>query len=169
MTALRIVEYPDDVLSQIAAPINEFGNTLAELVERMAGTLDEVGGIGLSAPQVGSSLRIALAKLDDGAISAFINPTITASARPGFVQESCLSIPGVVGHVTRATMVTVSAQNVHGELFEMQLSGMPAVCLQHEIDHLNGVLFIDRLNVLQKLYLRLKNPHLFKRPSLVAR
>jgi peptide deformylase len=84
----------------------------------------------------------------------FVNPEILASARPGLVEESCLSVPGVVGNVVRATQVRVRAQDRNGQTFEGDLEGMHAVCLQHETDHLDGRLFVDRLSWIRRLRAR---------------
>ena len=85
----------------------------------------------------------------------YINPKILTRALPGLVEESCLSVPGVVGNVVRATQLRVRARDTAGEVFERDLEGMHAVCLQHEIDHLAGRLFVDRLSLFRRLRVRL--------------
>ena len=146
--ALRaILEYPDARLRQRAAPVTSFDRTLGRLADDLLETLYDKGGIGLSAPQVGAPTRIAVSDLSGSASEPhiFVNPEILSRSATGFIQESCLSVPGVVGSVFRATRVRVRAQDRDGQTFERDLDGMHAVCLQHEIDHLDGKLFIDRL------------------------
>ena len=158
---LPIVEHPDPLLRQVAAPVSKFGAQVTQLVNDMVDTLQHTGGIGLSATQVGKTSRIFIADLSDNGVACpecYINPQIMAKSRSAFVQESCLSIPGVSGNVVRSTRIRVSAQDIHGVPFERSLEGMHAVCVQHEIDHLNGVLFIDRLSKFAKLCRKLRQP-----------
>jgi peptide deformylase len=112
--------------------------------------------MGLSAPQVGAMRRVAVIEVDRGASSpaVYANPEILARSTPGLIEESCLSVPGVVGLVWRATKVKVRACDQLGRTFERELDGMHAVCLQHEIDHLDGKLFIDRLWLVKRLLVR---------------
>lgn len=147
MAVRSILEYPDSRLSQKAAPVTRFDEVLGRLATDLLETLYDRGGIGLSAPQVGTLERVAVMDLSGTASDPqiFINPTILSRAAIGLVEESCLSVPGVVGNVFRATRVRVSAQDLTGQSFERDLDGMHAVCLQHELDHLEGRLFIDRL------------------------
>jgi peptide deformylase len=157
MTRLDILEHPDPRLRQRARPVVSFDRDLGVLIDDMLETVRGAGGIGLSATQVGDQRRVLVIDPDGGGQTArvFVNPEIEHKTRFGFVEESCLSVPGVVGNVVRATEVTVSAQDGHGARFQRRLAGMAAVSLQHEIDHLDGVLFIDRLSALEKLRMRL--------------
>jgi peptide deformylase len=154
---LHILEHPHPTLRAVAAPVTRFDGTLKLEVERLIETLHSSGGIGLSGPQVGLSKRIAVADLSTNATEpqVFINPELSDAYKIGWVQESCLSIPGVVGNVARATRITVKAQDIDGNSFERKLDDMYAVCLQHEHDHLEGILFIDRLSALKKMRMRL--------------
>jgi peptide deformylase len=154
---LELIESPDPVLRQVAVPVLEFDARLREITNSLIATLSASGGIGLSAPQVGVSRRIVVTQSNAQAESAkvYINPVITERSNPGLVQESCLSLPGVSGTVQRATRLTVTAFSAAGESFTESLGGMEAVCIQHEIDHLQGILFIDRLFWLSRLRIKL--------------
>jgi peptide deformylase len=151
-----ILEYPDPRLSRRSLPVTAFDAELAGLVDDLVGTLASAGGIGLSAPQLGVLRRVALADLSGGtdAPEVYVNPAIVARSAFGLVEESCLSVPGVTGSVIRATQLRVRAQDPSGQPFERDLEAMHAVCLQHEIDHLDGTLFIDRLFWPRRLLIR---------------
>ena len=156
MALLAILEYPDPRLRLTAQPVNVFDASLARLVDDLCETLRASGGIGLAAPQTGDRRQVLVIDLSGGEAEPeiYINPEILASTAPGLVEESCLSVPGVVGNVVRATQVRVRARDRSGEAFERDLEGMPAVCLQHEMDHLVGKLFVDRLSLWRRLRLR---------------
>jgi peptide deformylase len=153
---LDILQYPDLRLRQPAAPVTEFDGGLDRLASDLLETLYATSGIGLSAPQAGDLRQVLVMDLSGTASDpqVFVNPEITARAAPGLVEESCLSVPGVAGNVLRATRVTVRAMDTAGQIFERSLEGMAAVCLQHEMDHLAGKLFIDRLSLFRRLRLR---------------
>ena len=157
MAVLPILEYPDPRLRLRSAPVVDFDDDLARLVEDLRDTLRASKGIGLAAPQTGDRRRVLVIDLSGGSTPAdvYVNPEILESAVPGLVEESCLSVPGVVGNVVRATQLTVSARHADGTAFERTLDGMHAVCLQHELDHLEGRLFVDHLSVFRRLGLRL--------------
>lgn len=157
MTQLEILEYPDPRLRQNAKPVTEFDDRLKQFVNDLFETLYAANAIGLSATQVDNQHRILAIDLSDNASApqVYINPEILSRSAWGLVEESCLSVPGVVGNVIRATEVRVRAQNCEGEAFERDLTGMHAVCLQHEMDHLEGTLFIDRLSLFRRLLLRI--------------
>ena len=155
MAVLTILQYPDPRLRRRAAAVTVFDAALARLAEDLLETLYARGGIGLSAPQVGDPRQVAVADLS-GTRSApciYVNPEILTRSRTAIVEESCLSVPGVVGNVLRSTRVRVRAQDLTGARFERDLADMDAVCMQHEIDHLAGKLFIDRLSPLRRLRL----------------
>jgi peptide deformylase len=156
MSILPIIEYPDPRLRLRADPVAVFDASLARLIDDLVKTLKATNGIALSAPQVGDRRRVVVIDLTGGATAPalYVNPEILARAAPGFVEESCLSLPGIVGNVWRATKVTVRASDRSGDTFERDLEGMHAVCMQHEVDHLEGKLFIDRLWLVRRLVVR---------------
>jgi peptide deformylase len=158
MTALSIIELPDERLRSVSSPVEQFDSQLASLVVDLRDTLAKEGGIGISAPQLGVLSQVVLINVPDDGLGeiVYVNPQILARSSWGFVQESCLSVPGISGLVFRATNITVSAYDALGNPFETQVTGMHAVCLQHEIDHLEGTLFVDRLSWFKKLRLRLE-------------
>lgn len=155
MAVLTILEYPDPRLRQRSLAVTTFDSALFRLVEDLLDTLYAKGGIGLSAPQVGEPWQVAVADLSGtrSAPRVYVNPEILTRSRPAIVEESCLSVPGVVGKVLRSTRLRVRARDTTGASFEQDLADMDAVCLQHEVDHLMGKLFIDRLSPLRRLRL----------------
>ena len=156
MARLPILEYPDARLRLRAQPVASFDEQVAQLVDDLFETLYATTGIGLSAPQTGHSLQVVVIDMscDASAPTEYINPAILSSSVPGLVEESCLSVPGVFGNLVRATQLRVRAWDRFGEVFESDLDGMHAVCLQHEMDHLDGKLFIDRLSLFRRLRVR---------------
>lgn len=146
-TMLDIYTLGEEVLTEKAKPVKTFDSALALLVDAMFETMTEADGVGLAAPQVGVSERLFVVDLRDGNRWVFINPEIIATSEECVTaEEGCLSIPGVFSEVTRAARVTVQALNVKGRPFTVEAEGLFARAIQHELDHLNGVLFIDRLD-----------------------
>ena len=156
MARLDILEYPDPRLRRVSLPVERFDDELLQLVADMTDTMHATEAIGFSAPQANDLRRVLVMDLSDDASApqAYVNPEILAKRTLGLVEESCVSLPGVVGNVIRATELLVRAQDPSGETFERELSGMEAVCLQHEIDHLDGKLFVDRLSWFRRLRIR---------------
>lgn len=155
MKTLPIVLLPDPILRQKSAPIERVDEDLRKFAGRMLETMYEAPGIGLAAVQVGEPRRmlvIDLAKEDEPkAPHVFINPEIVDSSSGRSVyEEGCLSIPETFAEVERPAEVTVSYIDLDGNKQEMHASGLMATCLQHEIDHLNGVLFIDHISRLKR-------------------
>ena len=149
MARLEILEYPDPRLRLLSAPVTDFDEGLERLVENLFDTLYATEAIGLSAPQVDVQREVLVMDLSGNASApqVYINPEIVSSAVPGLVEESCLSVPGVVVNAVRATEIRVRSRRPDGETFLRDLSGMDAVCLQHEMDHLEGKLLVDRLSL----------------------
>jgi peptide deformylase len=149
-----IVKYPDPVLSKKGAPVTEFGPELAQFVEEMWASMYAAHGIGLAAPQIGVSKRITVIDVsfkerpDERLV--LINPEIIAREGKQFEEEGCLSLPEIREKVQRAARVKVRAQDVNGEFFEAEGEELLARAMQHEIDHLDGVLFIDRISTLKR-------------------
>ncbi|MGJ5818833.1 peptide deformylase [Paludibaculum fermentans] len=158
---LRIVKYGDPVLEQVAQPVAEFGTPeLKQLVEDMFETMYANKGIGLAAPQVALSQRLTVidpsAGEDPEARIVLINPEIVSKQGSQIGEEGCLSIPGFREDVKRFNKVKVRAQNVDGETFETDGEELLARAMQHEIDHLNGVLFLSHLSLLKRDLIRRK-------------
>jgi len=156
MAIREILVYPDLKLKAHARPVESFDADLSRLVWDLSDTLYATSAIALSAPQIDEQQSVLLMDLSENRDTPqiFINPQITAKRGMGFVEESCLSVPGIVGNVMRAMAVRVRAQDETGAEFEKNLEGMDAVCLQHEIDHLMGKLVVDRMSVFKRLSLR---------------
>lgn len=156
MAQRDILEYPDLRLNLPSEPVTAFDDDLGQLIDDLLETLHATKAVGLSAPQVNDRRAVLVIDLseDASAPQVYINPEILAKAAWGLVEESCLSVPGVVGNVVRATEIRVRAQDRTGETFERDLTGMDAVCVQHEMDHLAGKLFIERLSIFRRLRIR---------------
>lgn len=156
MACLTILEEPDPRLRAVAKPVETFDSDLAMLAKDLTETLHSTSGIGLSAPQVGRSIQLLVMDLSEerNTPEIYINPQIQLTGQRCMVEESCLSLPGLEGVVPRVTAVRVRALDLAGNAFERELQDMHAVCLQHEMDHLAGRLFIDRVSLLHRLYMR---------------
>ncbi len=156
MTQRAILQYPDDSLHQVSAVVTAFDGGLRAVVDDLFDTLARGSAIGLAAPQIGVLQQIIVVSVPDDAFGAraYINPEIIEARGYGIVEESCLSVPDVVGNVVRHPEIRLRAQTLEGETTELELDGMHAVCVQHEIDHLNGKLFIDRLSWFKRLSIR---------------
>lgn len=156
MATRPILEYPDPRLRIPAEPVIEFDDSVDRLVDDLFDTLYATSGIALSAPQIGDPRQVLVADLsgDASAPEVYINPEIVASAMPGIVEESCLSVPGVQVKVVRATRIKVVASGRFGEGMERDLEGMSAVCIQHEMDHFEGKLLIDRMSMLRRWWVQ---------------
>ncbi len=154
MTIQKIKEYPEPVLRLKAQPVEHFDETLKSLVADMAETMYEAPGIGLAAPQIGQSLRVIVVDTtspgEPQRYLAMINPEITAHEGHQVDEEGCLSVPDLTAQVQRYLKVTVSYQDEDGTPHQLATENRFAVVLQHEIDHLNGVLFIDHLSPLKR-------------------
>jgi len=149
-----IVKYGDPVLERPAKPIVQFDAELEELAEDMFATMYAAQGIGLAAPQVGKSLRIAVVDVTGGknpeAKIVLVNPEVIHGEGEKREEEGCLSIPGFRGYVIRPQFVTVKAQTAKGEPFEIRGEDLLARAFCHEIDHLNGILFLTHLSMLKR-------------------
>ena len=151
---LTIRKYPDPVLSQPGEPVTEFNDELRQLVADMFETTYASQGIGLAAPQVGVSKRVTVIDLSMGKSPAerlvLINPEIISSQGRLYEEEGCLSFPDIREKVVRAAKVRIRAQDENGKWFEMDGEELLSRCFQHEIDHLNGMLFIFRMSALKR-------------------
>lgn len=143
---LTLLPDTDPILRQVAEPVTEFGDDLRQLVAAMAPIMAEHNGIGLAAPQVGISKRVILAKVKEIENFTLINPEIVETEGEFKFREGCLTFPGLFFDVKRAQKVTVRYQNIDGNHHEATLTNLAAVVIQHEVDHLNGKLFIDYIS-----------------------
>ena len=144
---LDIYRIGDEILRTKCEKVTQFDHSLEILIDAMFDTLDEADGVGLAGPQVGVDKRLFIVSLSDGTRKAFINPEIVeTSVETCPYEEGCLSIPGVYHNVIRPSKVKVFAQDEKGHAFTLDASGLLARVIQHENDHLDGKLFIDRLS-----------------------
>ncbi len=166
MSKLNILVYPDPRLRQVAQPVTGFDGELEGLVADMAETMYSAPGIGLAAVQVNVPKRVVVMDISEARddLRVFINPEISDLAGTTETEEGCLSVPGVFATVERAKTVTLTAQDVKGRPFEVAADEMLAVCIQHEIDHLNGRVFVDYLSRMKQGRIRKK----LKKEALVA-
>jgi peptide deformylase len=154
----KIVYLPDAVLRKVAKPITEFDESLQTLIDDMFDTMYDARGVGLAAPQIGVSLRLSVIDVEGDKKDqlVIINPEIIHEEGKQDYQEGCLSVPGSYDTVIRAEKVTVKALDRHGNPIEITADGLLGECLQHEIDHLNGKLYIDLLSPLKRAIARRK-------------
>ena len=158
MARLQILEYPDPRLRTRAKPVEAFDAALAKQVEDMFETMYAAPGIGLAATQVDYHKRLIVMDVseDRRQRQVFINPEILSAEGVGTGEEGCLSVPGIFDEVKRAATIRARAQDATGKVFEVELDGLAAVCLQHEMDHLDGKLFVDYLSDLKRERIRKK-------------
>ena len=158
MAKLSILEYPDPRLRKLAAPVSAVTPEIQKLVRDMAETMYAAPGVGLAATQVDVHKRVIVIDISESRddLHVFINPELVASEARAEHEEGCLSVPGVYDRVTRAARITVRALDERGEPFELATEGMLAVCIQHEMDHLIGKVFVDYLSPLKQARLSTK-------------
>lgn len=149
MAILEIRKAGDKVLKEICKPVEKIDRNIRQTLNDMAETMYKANGVGLAAPQVGISLRLVVIDVGDGLIE-LINPTIIKSEGREKDTEGCLSIPDIYGEVERFSKVTVEGLNRHGKKQCLVGEGLLARAFQHELDHLDGVLFIDRAETIQR-------------------
>ncbi|MFT3735557.1 MAG: peptide deformylase [Rhodocyclaceae bacterium] len=167
MALLPILHFPDPRLHKIAAPVKQVDSRIRQLVADMAETMYAAPGIGLAATQVDVHERVLVidASEDKSGLRAFINPEIIERSGEQICEEGCLSVPGIYEKVSRSGWIRVRALNEKGETFELEAEGLMAVCIQHEIDHLDGKVFVEHLSTLKQN--RIKNK-LAKRARITA-
>lgn len=175
MPLLRILTYPDPTLRKKCEPVEEIDDDLLELLDNMADTMYEAPGVGLAAPQVGITKRVIVADIkprerisdspedeeillppDRSELIELINPEIVFSEGEAIGEEGCLSIPGFISDVKRKYEVVVEGYDRDGEPIQIECEDLLARVLQHEIDHIDGILFIDRLSRLKRELLKKK-------------
>jgi peptide deformylase len=171
---LEIFTYPAPILKQIAKPVTEFNEDLRTLIKNMLFTMYHAPGIGLAAPQVGASIRMFVLdiwfdrekithadgseeyRLSEFSPMAIINPIFKSKTGEIIHEEGCLSVPGIYEDVKRAELVSIEFQDMFGNHHELDADELLSVCLQHENDHLDGIVFIERLSFLKKQLLEKK-------------
>jgi len=158
MALLPILEYPDPRLRKVAAPVLSVTPDIRKLVDDLAETMYAAPGVGLAATQVDVHKRVIVIDVSDTKdnLVVLINPEIVASEGQSECEEGCLSVPGYYDKVVRAALVTVRALDERGKSFERTTDGLLAVCIQHEMDHLIGKVFVDYLSPLKRLRLAAK-------------
>jgi peptide deformylase len=158
MAILQILQYPDERLHTIAKPVVQVNDVTRKLVKNMAQTMYAAPGVGLAASQVDVHERIIVVDISEthDDLLVFINPEILSLSGEQVGEEGCLSVPGIYENVTRADKVTVRALNLKGESFTLEAEGFLAVCIQHEVDHLQGKVFVEYLSTLKQTRLRTK-------------
>lgn len=153
MAKRTILEYPDPRLKKIARPVHVFDDRLRQLVADMAETMYSAPGIGLAATQVDVHERVIVIDVSEtkDQLRVFINPEILwAAEETALSEEGCLSVPGIYDEVRRPARVGIKAQDERGEAFKLDCDGMLAVCIQHEMDHLTGKVFVEYLSALKQ-------------------
>src|SRR6266478_9960694 len=155
---LDILEYPDPRLRKVATPVAAVNADIRKLVRDMAETMYAAPGVGLAATQVNVHKRVLVIDVSEARneLRVFINPEIVAAEGEAQCEEGCLSVPGYYDTVQRAARITVRAQDERGEPFELSAEGTLAVCIQHEMDHLVGKVFVDYLSPLKRTRLMAK-------------
>ena len=158
MSILTILHYPDERLRTIAAPVEKVDDEIRTLVDDMFETMYQAPGIGLAATQVDVHKRLLVIDISEDKTEplCFINPQIIADSGVEVMEEGCLSVPGIYEPVTRAKEITVRALGRDGNSFDMTVNGLLAVCVQHEMDHLEGKLFVDYLSEMKRQRIRKK-------------
>ena len=158
MALLPILRFPDPRLQKIARPVDKIDDSIRQLAADMAETMYEAPGIGLAATQVDVHLRVVVIDVSEerNALRVFINPEILSCDGLALGEEGCLSVPGIYDKVERAERVTVRYLDLSGQEQRLEAEGLLAVCIQHEIDHLNGKVFVDHLSQLKQTRIRTK-------------
>jgi peptide deformylase len=163
MALLPILEYPDPRLKKVAAPVAVVTPEIRKLVADMAETMYAAPGVGLAATQVNVHKQVIVIDISDARdeLRVFINPVLLKAEGEAENEEGCLSVPGYYDKVARAAWIRVRALNEHGETFELDAEGLLAVCVQHEMDHLRGKVFVEYLSPLKRTRLaaRMRKKH----------
>lgn len=158
MALLEIIRYPDPRLHQVAEPVTQVDDAIRKLVSNMAETMYAAPGIGLAATQVNIHQQIIVIDVSEkkNALQVFINPRIVATDGMQTCEEGCLSVPGIFEKVNRPENVTVEALDANGKPFTLSATGLLSVCIQHEIDHLKGKVFVEYLSQLKQTRIKHK-------------
>ncbi len=156
MAILKVLRYPDARLHKIAEPVKLFDRSLKRLVADMAETMYAAAGIGLAATQVDVHKQVIVVDVSErrDSLVVLVNPEIVESSGVSDIEEGCLSVPGIYETIERAERVRVRALDQNGNLFTLEAQGLLSVCIQHEMDHLQGKVFIERLSPLKQQRIR---------------
>jgi len=152
MTVLRMRTLPDPVLRQKAKRVATIDGSIQRLIDDMIDTMRAVHGVGLAAPQIGMSLRIVVIEIPEKEVITLINPEIIKRQGERMVEEACLSVPDYYGEIKRSEAVKVKAQDRQGKEFRLKGEELLAQALEHETDHLNGILYVDHIEGPDKLW-----------------
>ena len=158
MAKLTILNYPDPRLHTVAKPVKDVNDDIRQLISDMAETMYAAPGIGLAATQVNQHIQLIVidTSKEQNNLQVFINPKIVAKSGQKEYEEGCLSVPGVYENVTRAEKIKVEALDKHGKTFQLEAEGLLAVCIQHEMDHLLGKVFVEYLSPLKRNRIKTK-------------
>lgn len=158
MAILPILQYPDERLHKVAKKIDQVDNGIRKLVRDMAETMYSAPGVGLAATQVDQHIRLIVIDVSEthDDLKVFINPELQQQEGEKENEEGCLSVPGIYEKVSRAECVTVRALDEHGKPFTLEAEGLLAICIQHEMDHLQGKVFVEYLSHLKQTRIRSK-------------
>jgi len=158
MAILPILQYPDERLNKVAKKVDQINDAIRKLVRDMAETMYSAPGVGLAATQVDKHIQVIVLDVSDmhDDLKVFINPVLLDSQGEKVNEEGCLSVPGIYEDVRRAERVTVRALDEHGKPFTIEAEGLLAVCIQHEMDHLQGHVFVEHLSHLKQTRIRAK-------------
>lgn len=153
LETLRVIHYPDPRLFEICSPVETVNEDVRRLAEKMLQLMFESHGVGLAAPQVGITVRMFVASpsFDPGDTGVYINPQILSAEGSQETEEGCLSLPGISCKLKRADIVTIQAMDLEGNLFEETGEGLTACIYQHEYDHLDGKMLVDRMGTVAKM------------------
>ena len=153
MTALPIRHFPEDsVLRQKAKKVSRIDGSIERLIDDMIQTMRQANGVGLAAPQIGVPLRVIVVQMPGEEPIVLINPEIARRTGEQEVTEGCLSVPGYYGEIKRSAEVVVKGKNRNGKVIRIRAEGLMAEAMQHEIDHLNGTLYIDHVESPERLH-----------------
>ena len=152
MAIRTMCHLPDSVLRQKAKRVSVIDSSIQRLIDDMVETMQQANGVGLAAPQVGVSLRVVVVQMPGEEPIAIINPKMVKRAGEREVTEGCLSVPGYAGEIKRSISVTVKGQDRQGKAIRLKATGLMAEALEHELDHLNGILYVDHIESQDKLH-----------------
>jgi len=165
MAILNILHFPDDRLRQVSKPIKSFDEHLNQLIDDMLETMYDAPGVGLAAVQVGHPIRLIVIDITDdrSAPTALINPVIIAKDGSQTSDEGCLSVPAIYEPVSRAEQVQAEALDRQGKKYQLTATGLLSICIQHELDHLEGIMFVDHLSMIKRVRIKKKMEKLRKK------